>query len=109
MNFKAILLILTYTHYPLSHPYYRRVWDEFRGDSPCFNPYILILVTPPITGVFGMNFEAIPLVLTRTHYPLSHPITGVFGMNFEAGAGYSIPLLNDPNGPNVFISMCIGR
>ena len=65
----------------------RRVWDEFFFDSPCLHPYYILIPLP--------------------HYSIVRP--GVFGMNFEAGAGYSIPLLNDPNGPNVFISMCIGK
>ena len=46
-------------------------------------------------------------LVATTFLPLTF-FAGVFGMNFSTSGDYSITILNNPLGPNIFIAICVG-
>ena len=54
------------------------------------------------------NTNTMLSLIATTFLPLTF-FAGVFGMNFTVDGGYTIALLNSPDGPNVFIMLCLRK
>jgi hypothetical protein len=86
--------------------------DSYRYRSLCLKSMYkeeLIAVLETLKSLQNLSSmkKNIDMTLVATVFlPLTF-IASVYGMNFEVNGGYSIGLLNDKHGPEVFWAMCV--
>lgn len=95
-----------------NYPYIIDMADSYRFRSQCLQSMYkdeLIAVLDTLKSLQNLSSmkKNIDMTLVATVFlPLTF-IASLYGMNFEKDGGYSIGLLNDAHGPEVFWAMCV--